>query len=70
MKIKAVVKIIIRSWWDMVMQVLQKTQTIVRYQNQNSKDITELLKNGEILQLSSNFNEIVDNELKFDGDKS
>jgi 2-keto-4-pentenoate hydratase/2-oxohepta-3-ene-1,7-dioic acid hydratase in catechol pathway len=49
------------------MKVLQRTQTIVRYQNQNSKDYYGIVEDGEISQLSSNFNEILNNELKFDG---
>jgi 2-keto-4-pentenoate hydratase/2-oxohepta-3-ene-1,7-dioic acid hydratase in catechol pathway len=51
----------------MVMQVLQKTQTIVRYQNDNDKIYYGIVDDNEILQLSSNFTEIVNNELKFDG---
>ncbi|MFD0828217.1 fumarylacetoacetate hydrolase family protein [Neobacillus sp. M.A.Huq-85] len=51
----------------MVMQVLQKTQTIVRYQNYNGNVYYGIVENDEILQLSSNFTEIVNNELKYDG---
>jgi len=49
------------------MKVLQKTQTIVRYQNYNGKVNYGLVEDEEILQLSSNFTEIINNELKFDG---
>lgn len=52
---------------SMVMQVLQKTQTIIRYQNPNGKIYYGIVEDGEILQLSSDFTEIVNNELKFDG---
>ncbi|MCM2533963.1 fumarylacetoacetate hydrolase family protein [Neobacillus pocheonensis] len=51
----------------MVMQVLQKTQTIVRYQKHNDKIYYGIVEDDEILQLSSNFTEIVNNELKYDG---
>jgi 2-keto-4-pentenoate hydratase/2-oxohepta-3-ene-1,7-dioic acid hydratase in catechol pathway len=51
----------------MVMQVLQKTQTIVRYQNQNSKVFYGIVHGEEILQLNSNFTEIVNNKLIYDG---
>jgi 2-keto-4-pentenoate hydratase/2-oxohepta-3-ene-1,7-dioic acid hydratase in catechol pathway len=51
----------------MVMQVLQKTQTIVRYQNQNSKIFYGIVQGEEILQLTSNFTEIVNNKLIYDG---
>ena len=49
------------------MQVLQKTQTIVRYHNYNGKAYYGIVEDDEILQLSSNFTEIINNELKFDG---
>jgi 2-keto-4-pentenoate hydratase/2-oxohepta-3-ene-1,7-dioic acid hydratase in catechol pathway len=51
----------------MVMQVLQRTQTIVRYKKHNDKVSYGIVENDEILQLSSTFTEIVNNELKFDG---
>ena len=51
----------------MVMQVLQKTQTIIRYQNPNGKIYYGIVEDGEIQQLSSDFTEIVNNEFKFDG---
>ncbi|MBU8878180.1 fumarylacetoacetate hydrolase family protein [Bacillus sp. FJAT-29790] len=51
------------------MQVLQKTQTIVRYQRHNGKVYFGMLEDDEILQLSSDFTEIVNNELKFDGSR-
>ena len=49
------------------MPVLQKTQTIVRYQNHNGKVYYGIVEDDEILQLSSTFTEIVNNELKYDG---
>jgi 2-keto-4-pentenoate hydratase/2-oxohepta-3-ene-1,7-dioic acid hydratase in catechol pathway len=51
----------------MVMQVLQKIQTIVRYQNHNGKVSYGIVEDDEILQLTSNFTEIVKKEFKFDG---
>jgi 2-keto-4-pentenoate hydratase/2-oxohepta-3-ene-1,7-dioic acid hydratase in catechol pathway len=51
----------------MAMQLLQKTQTIVRYQNQSGKIYYGIVEEDEILQLSSNFTEIVNNELNYDG---
>src|SRR3954452_4416492 len=53
----------------MVMQLLQKTQTIVRYQNHSDNIYYGILENDEILQLSSSFTEIVNNELYYDGIK-
>jgi 2-keto-4-pentenoate hydratase/2-oxohepta-3-ene-1,7-dioic acid hydratase in catechol pathway len=52
------------------MQVLQRTQKIVRYQNNNEKIYYGIVENDEILQLTSNFTEIQNNELKFDGVKA
>jgi 2-keto-4-pentenoate hydratase/2-oxohepta-3-ene-1,7-dioic acid hydratase in catechol pathway len=49
------------------MQVLQKTQTIVRYQRHNRKVYYGIVEDDEIVQLSSNFTEIVNDELKYDG---
>jgi len=49
------------------MLVLQKTQTIVRYQNDNDKIYYGIVDGDEILQLSSTFTEIVNSELKYDG---
>ena len=49
------------------MPVLQKTQTIVRYQNHNGKVYYGIVEDDEILQLSSTFTEIVNDELKYDG---
>ena len=49
------------------MIVLQKTQTIVRYQNHSGKVYYGIVEDGEILQLSSNFTEVLNNELKYDG---
>lgn len=52
----------------MVMQVVaQKTQTIVRYQKQNGKIFYGMINGDEILQLSSDFAEIVKDELRYDG---
>ncbi|MDR4945620.1 fumarylacetoacetate hydrolase family protein [Neobacillus cucumis] len=53
----------------MVMQVLQKTQSIVRYQTGNGSIFYGIVEDDEILQLSSTFTEIVNNEIKFDGVK-
>ena len=49
------------------MKVLQGTQKLARYQNQHGKVSYGIVENGEILQLSSSFNEIINHELKFDG---
>lgn len=49
--------------------LLQRTQTIVRYQKRNGTIYYGIVEDNEILQLSSNFNEIVNNDLKFDGEK-
>jgi len=51
------------------MQVLQKTQTIVRYLNDNGNIYYGIVDGDEILQLSSDFTEIVTDNLKFDGVK-
>ncbi|MEW9667287.1 fumarylacetoacetate hydrolase family protein [Ammoniphilus sp. 3BR4] len=53
------------------MQVLQKTKTqkIVRYQNQNGKIYYGIVEDDVILQLSSNFSELVNEEVKYDGVK-
>ncbi|GLB61858.1 fumarylacetoacetate hydrolase family protein [Cytobacillus sp. NCCP-133] len=48
------------------MKTLQKTQKIVRYQN-HGKVYFGIVEEDEIVQLSSNFTEIVNNELKYDG---
>jgi hypothetical protein len=48
----------------MEIKVLQRTQTIVRYQNQNGQVSYGIIEDGEILQLTSTFNEIINNELK------
>lgn len=53
----------------MAVQVLQKTQTIVRYQHPNSKVYYGIVEEDEILQLSNDFTEILDNELKYDGSR-
>ncbi|WP_160724996.1 fumarylacetoacetate hydrolase family protein [Bacillus sp. USDA818B3_A] len=49
------------------MQLLQKTQTLIRYQNHSGKIYYGIVEDDEILQLSSNFTEIVNNELNYDG---
>ncbi|MGO0061324.1 fumarylacetoacetate hydrolase family protein [Brevibacillus fluminis] len=49
------------------MQVIQKTQTIVRYQNDDGNIYYGMVEGDEILQLSSEFTEIVKNELNYDG---
>ncbi|MBN6189081.1 fumarylacetoacetate hydrolase family protein [Aneurinibacillus sp. BA2021] len=49
------------------MQVLQKTQKIVRYQSYDGNVYYGMVEDDEILQLSSNFAEVVSNELKYDG---
>ncbi|WP_232311281.1 fumarylacetoacetate hydrolase family protein [Robertmurraya korlensis] len=51
----------------MTMNLLQRTKTIVRYQNIFGEKYYGIVQDGEILQLSSNFNEIINNELKLDG---
>ena len=51
------------------MQVLQKTLTIVRYQHPNRKVYYGIVEGDEIVQLSSDFTEIVQNELKYDGSR-
>ncbi|WP_255286765.1 MULTISPECIES: fumarylacetoacetate hydrolase family protein [unclassified Bacillus (in: firmicutes)] len=51
----------------MVMQLLQKTQTIVRYQNRNGNIYYGIVDDDDILQLSSNFTDIVNKDIKFDG---
>jgi 2-keto-4-pentenoate hydratase/2-oxohepta-3-ene-1,7-dioic acid hydratase in catechol pathway len=49
------------------MKVLQRTQTIVRYQNKNGKVHYGMVEDGEVLQLSSTFHEMMNHEFKFDG---
>lgn len=51
------------------MRVLQKTQTIVRYQRHNREVYYGIVEDDEIVQLSSNFTEIVNDELKYDGSR-
>jgi 2-keto-4-pentenoate hydratase/2-oxohepta-3-ene-1,7-dioic acid hydratase in catechol pathway len=51
----------------MAMKVLEKTKTIVRYQNKNDKIYYGIVEDNEILQLSSDFSEIANDELKYDG---
>ncbi|HWL25291.1 MAG TPA: fumarylacetoacetate hydrolase family protein [Ureibacillus sp.] len=47
------------------MKTLQKVQTIVRYQN-HDKVFYGIVEDDEIIQLSSDFTEIVNNQLKYD----
>ncbi|PCD04930.1 fumarylacetoacetate hydrolase [Peribacillus simplex] len=49
------------------MHVLQKTQKIVRYQNQHGKIHYGIVEDEMILQLSSSFAELVNKEIKYDG---
>lgn len=49
------------------MQVLQKTKTVVRYQDCDSNIHYGILENNEIFQLSSDFTDIVNDELTYDG---
>src|ERR1700719_3179623 len=51
----------------MALKLLQKTQTIVRYQNNNGSVHYGMVEDDEILQLSSKFSEIVNDDLQFDG---
>lgn len=54
---------------SMKMKLLQKTQTIVRYQSQNNQVYYGIVEDDEILQLSSNFNDMINDKFKFDGVK-
>ncbi|WP_134704601.1 fumarylacetoacetate hydrolase family protein [Ammoniphilus sp. YIM 78166] len=49
------------------MQVLQKTQKLIRYENQQGEAHYGIVEDDVILQLSSNFNELINKEFKFDG---
>ncbi|TFH58307.1 DUF2437 domain-containing protein, partial [Peribacillus frigoritolerans] len=49
------------------MHVLQKTQKIVRYQNQQGNIHYGIVEDDMILQLSSSFAELVNKEIKYDG---
>ncbi|RXT07013.1 fumarylacetoacetate hydrolase family protein [Ammoniphilus sp. CFH 90114] len=51
------------------MQVLQKTQKIVRYQNQMGEAYYGTVEDDVISQLSSNFTDVLRQELKYDGVK-
>lgn len=51
------------------MKTLQKTQMIVRYQNHSGNIFYGVVEKDEILQLSSNFEDIVNNEFKYDGER-
>ncbi|WP_342048716.1 fumarylacetoacetate hydrolase family protein [Bacillus sp. OTU530] len=48
-------------------QLLQRTQRIVRYQQRNGKIYYGIVEDDEILQLTSSFSEVINNELNFDG---
>lgn len=52
---------------DRLMKVLQKTQTYVRYQNDKGRVFYGIVDGDDLLQLTSNFTEIANGELKFDG---
>ncbi|GMA65591.1 fumarylacetoacetate hydrolase family protein (plasmid) [Alicyclobacillus fastidiosus] len=49
------------------MKVLQKTQKIIRYQRNDGTIHYGIIEDDEIVQLSSDFSELVNNELKYDG---
>ena len=49
------------------MQEITKNQKIVRYQNSNNQIFYGIVEGKEILQLTSDFTEIVNNKLNFDG---
>ncbi|TVZ85744.1 2-keto-4-pentenoate hydratase/2-oxohepta-3-ene-1,7-dioic acid hydratase in catechol pathway [Aeribacillus composti] len=51
------------------MRIMTKTQTIIRYQRYEGNIFYGVLEGDEILQLSSDFKDIVHNELKYDGEK-
>lgn len=51
----------------MSMKLMQKTKTIVRYQNQRGKEYYGVVEDGQILQLNSSFNEVINHQLTFDG---
>ncbi|WP_242634633.1 fumarylacetoacetate hydrolase family protein [Bacillus timonensis] len=53
----------------MSMRLLQKTQTIVRYQNQNNQVYYGIVEDDEILQLSSHFDDIISGKFTFDSIK-
>ena len=50
-------------------QVLQKAQTIVRYQKDNGIVYYGVVEEDEILQLSSNFTDIVNHKYEYDGER-
>lgn len=53
----------------MSMKLLQKTKTIVRYQNQSGKEYYGVVKDGQIYQLNSSFNDVINHQFEFDGVK-
>src|SRR5699024_12734578 len=51
------------------MKVLKETQFFVRYQQHNEKVYYGIVEDDEIKQITSNFTELVNNELKYDGER-
>ncbi|HLR68854.1 MAG TPA: fumarylacetoacetate hydrolase family protein [Virgibacillus sp.] len=51
------------------MKVLKETQFFVRYQQHNEKVYYGIVEDDEIKQMTSNFTELVNNELKYDGER-
>lgn len=51
----------------MIKQVQQKMQKIVRYLNPDDQIYYGIVEGEEVLQLTSNFTELINDELKFDG---
>ncbi|PGT78619.1 MULTISPECIES: fumarylacetoacetate hydrolase family protein [Bacillaceae] len=49
------------------MKLGQKTQTIVRYLSPDEKVYYGIIEDGEILQLTNSFTEIINDEITFDG---
>ncbi|SOB99262.1 2-keto-4-pentenoate hydratase/2-oxohepta-3-ene-1,7-dioic acid hydratase in catechol pathway [Ureibacillus xyleni] len=54
---------------DINLKVLHKTQKIVRYKHPDNNVYYGIVEGDEIIQLSSSFNEVINDELKFDGTK-
>lgn len=50
-------------------KILQRKQTIIRYRNLYDEVRFGIVEDGEILQLNSTFQEIINNQLEFDGTK-
>ncbi|KKK38188.1 fumarylacetoacetate hydrolase [Mesobacillus campisalis] len=53
----------------MTTELMQKTQTILRYQDQSGEEYYGLVEDGQISKLTSSFNEIINGDLQFDGVK-